>query len=242
MRNPDGLAVDWLGRNLYWCDKTTDTIEVSRLDGHYRKVLIRSGLQEPRALAVHPFRGWLFYTDWGDDAHIGRLGMDGSQKTRIIEDHLGWPNALTVDYVTDHIFWADARYDYIAMTTLNGDKRRYVVMQQLPHIFAMTLFENNLYWTDWELKNIQRANKFSGHGRHNVTFMIHRPMDIQVYHPSRQRPAIKKSYENPCQDHGGCGNGTLCLIRPGGRDRVCECPERHYLSTDKRSCIANCTR
>jgi len=28
LRNPDGLAVDWIGRNLYWCDKTTDTIEV----------------------------------------------------------------------------------------------------------------------------------------------------------------------------------------------------------------------
>ena len=45
VRNPDGLAVDWVGRNLYWCDKTTDTIEVSRLDGSNRLVLLREGLQ-----------------------------------------------------------------------------------------------------------------------------------------------------------------------------------------------------
>jgi low-density lipoprotein receptor-related protein 1 (alpha-2-macroglobulin receptor) len=83
VRNPDGLAVDWLGRNLYWCDKMTDTIEVSRLDGRYRRVLARTDLQEPRAIAVHPFRGFVFYTDWGDDAHIGRLGMDGSQRTQV---------------------------------------------------------------------------------------------------------------------------------------------------------------
>ena len=84
VRNPDGLAVDWLGRNLYWCDKMTDTIEVSRLDGRYRRVLVRTDLQEPRAIAVHPFRGLLFYTDWGDEAHIGRLGMDGSQRTQVL--------------------------------------------------------------------------------------------------------------------------------------------------------------
>lgn len=45
VRNPDGLAIDWVGRNLYWCDKTTDTIEVSLLDGRYRLVLLREGLE-----------------------------------------------------------------------------------------------------------------------------------------------------------------------------------------------------
>ena len=33
--NPDGIAVDWISRNLYWCDRNTDTIEVSLLDGRY---------------------------------------------------------------------------------------------------------------------------------------------------------------------------------------------------------------
>lgn len=52
LSNPDGLAVDWVGGNLYWCDKGRDTIEVSKLNGAYRTVLVNSGLKEPRALAV----------------------------------------------------------------------------------------------------------------------------------------------------------------------------------------------
>ena len=28
--HPDGVAVDWVGRNLYWTDSGTDRIEVSR--------------------------------------------------------------------------------------------------------------------------------------------------------------------------------------------------------------------
>lgn len=57
LQNPDGLAVDWVGRNLYWCDKGLDTIEVSKLDGKYRRVIIRDGLQEPRAITLDPRHG-----------------------------------------------------------------------------------------------------------------------------------------------------------------------------------------
>lgn len=57
LQNPDGLAVDWIGRNLYWCDKGVDTIEVSRLDGRYRRVLIKTDLQEPRAITLDPHHG-----------------------------------------------------------------------------------------------------------------------------------------------------------------------------------------
>lgn len=58
LSNPDGLAVDWVGGNLYWCDKGRDTIEVSKLNGAYRTVLVNTGLREPRAVAVDVRYGW----------------------------------------------------------------------------------------------------------------------------------------------------------------------------------------
>lgn len=87
-RHPDGLAVDWIGRNLYWSDNLLNTIEVSRLDGRHRKVLLRN-VSEPRSLQLHPARGYLYYTDWGQDAHVGRVGMDGSASRRIITEGIG---------------------------------------------------------------------------------------------------------------------------------------------------------
>ena len=36
--HPDGVAVDWVARNLYWTDTGTDRIEVIRLNGTSRKV------------------------------------------------------------------------------------------------------------------------------------------------------------------------------------------------------------
>ncbi|XP_069110175.1 prolow-density lipoprotein receptor-related protein 1-like [Argopecten irradians] len=162
VRNPDGLAVDWVGGNLYWCDKTTDTIEVSKLDGKYRKVLIREGLEEPRALEVFPAKGFMFYTDWGEKPHISRSFLDGSVTQKIVTQDLAWPNALTIDYITEKIFWADASLDYIAMANLDGTARHMVIDRELPHTFALTTFMNYIYWTDWEKGSIERAEKFSG--------------------------------------------------------------------------------
>lgn len=50
----EGIAVDWVGRKLYWTDSLLSTIEVSELRGHNRKKLIGSNLSKPRAIAVHP--------------------------------------------------------------------------------------------------------------------------------------------------------------------------------------------
>ena len=39
---------------------------------------------------------------------------------------------------------------------------------------------------------------------------------------------------NPCENNGECGEGSLCLIKPGGQQRMCSCPEHFYPSVDKK--------
>lgn len=43
--------------NLYWTDHGFNLIEISRLNGAYRSVVISEGLDQPRAIAVHPQKG-----------------------------------------------------------------------------------------------------------------------------------------------------------------------------------------
>ena len=126
LQNPDGLAVDWIGRNLYWCDKGSDTIEVADLNGNYRKILIHQHLQEPRALVVDPHHGYLYWTDWGDKPHIGRAHMDGSNQEVIISKNLFWPNALTISYESDELFFGDANLKYVACSNLDGSNVKIV--------------------------------------------------------------------------------------------------------------------
>uniref|UniRef100_H9H785 LDL receptor related protein 1 n=1 Tax=Monodelphis domestica TaxID=13616 RepID=H9H785_MONDO len=233
--NPDGLAVDWVGGNLYWCDKGRDTIEVSKLNGAYRTVLVSSGLREPRALVVDVQNGYLYWTDWGDHSLIGRIGMDGSGRSVVVDTKITWPNGLTLDYVTERIYWADAREDYIEFASLDGSNRHIVLSQDIPHIFALTLFEDFVYWTDWETKSINRAHKTTGANKTLLISTLHRPMDLHVFHALRQ-PDVPN---HPCKvNNGGCSN--LCLLSPGGGHK-CACPTNFYLGGDGRTCVSNCT-
>ena len=56
---PSALAVDWIGKNLYWCDVERKTLEVSKANGLYPTILISSGLRTPTDLALDPQTGWV---------------------------------------------------------------------------------------------------------------------------------------------------------------------------------------
>ena len=57
VQTPDGLAIDHVGRNIYWTDTGTNRIEVGRLDGTRRRVLIKDGLDQPRAIVLFERNG-----------------------------------------------------------------------------------------------------------------------------------------------------------------------------------------
>jgi sugar lactone lactonase YvrE len=57
MKRPDSLAVEWVAKNLYFSDVAKKVIEVVRLDGGDRKIVIHADMNEPRSLAIHPGRG-----------------------------------------------------------------------------------------------------------------------------------------------------------------------------------------
>ena len=62
LKKPEGLAVDWIARKLYWTDcrdaeLETNRIEVANLDGSNRKVLFWKDLGPSRAIAVDPLLG-----------------------------------------------------------------------------------------------------------------------------------------------------------------------------------------
>ena len=94
----NGLAIDWISRNLYWMDTKFDRLRVSRLDGSYQKTLINTNLELPRAIVVDPVEGYMYWSDWGSAPRIEKACMDGSNRTVLIKFQIVWPNGLAIDY------------------------------------------------------------------------------------------------------------------------------------------------
>jgi integrin beta 2 len=271
LKNPDGIAFDWIQRNLYWCDKGRKTIEVSRDNGWYRKLLIEDKLDEPRAIALDPYRKYLYWTDWGKVPHIGRAGMDGSDDKLIVTGNLGWPNALTISFETNELFFGDAREDFISVCDLDGGNRQVVAHRKfnpsinLHHIFSIAVWEDRVYFSDWESKSIEYCDKYTGKNCGTLLKLIHRPMDLRIFHPIRQRRLkTSSSYENlmrrksdaKSKDSGKkkfdtsnvkdnpCTNANcsaLCLLSPYAPYYKCACPDNFYLADDQKTCTPNCT-
>ena len=57
-----------------------------------------------------------------------------------------------------------------------------VILSNIPHAFALTLFKDNLFWTDWTEKWVARANK-SGQGSTVVLAdnLDQNPMAIKIF-------------------------------------------------------------
>uniref|UniRef100_A0A8C6XVP1 LDL receptor related protein 1B n=1 Tax=Naja naja TaxID=35670 RepID=A0A8C6XVP1_NAJNA len=230
---PNALAVDWVGKNLYWSDTEKRMIEVSKINGLYPTVLVSKRVKFPRDLSLDPQIGYLYWIDCCEYPHIGRVGMDGSYQTVVIETQISRPMALTIDYVNRRLYWADE--NHIEFANMDGTRRSKVPNQHVLGVIALTLFEDYIYWTDGKTKTVNRAHKISGADKVALINSWHAITDIQVYHSFRQ-PNVAKHI---CTlNNGGCSH--LCLVAPN-KTHTCACPTNFYLAADNKTCLSNCT-
>lgn len=100
----------------------------------------------------------LFWSDWGSNPRIEASGMDGSNRTVIIEsDDVGWPNGLTIDYSDAKLYWIDARRDRMMKANFDGSEPA-KVLGGLAHPFGLDVYNGFAYWSDWHDMAIYRIN------------------------------------------------------------------------------------
>ncbi|MGH0159611.1 UNVERIFIED_CONTAM: hypothetical protein FKN15_060831 [Acipenser sinensis] len=157
LHSPEGLAMDWVHKNIYWTDSGNKSISVATADGMKRRTLITSELGEPRAIAVDPKQGFMYWSDWGNPAKIEKAGLNGVDRQVLVSHNIEWPNGIALD-------WGNPAK--IEKAGLNGVDRQVLVSHNIewPNGIALDLLNKRVYWVDSKLHLISSVD-FSGGSR-----------------------------------------------------------------------------
>ncbi|XP_061377044.1 sortilin-related receptor-like isoform X3 [Danaus plexippus] len=234
----EGMALDWISNVLFFVDGMRKKIEAVRTDlqssGRMRATILDSKvLSKPRGIAVHPRAGYLYWTDWDrKNPSVSRSNLDGSNVTKLFTKPIvQWPNGITIDQMSDRIYWVDALEDYIASADLNGQYFRRILWndEKVSHPFAVAVLKHKMYWDDWKAKSIFTADKDTGADIVTINDKLSGLMDLKVFAYFMQHGSNACSYKNTSCDTlclGGPRNTFSCLC-PDGFKKIngkCMCP------------------
>lgn len=157
----ENLAVDWVGRHLYFTDSGRKHIVVCDLQGAICSAIVSGELEKPTGLAVYLKELLLFWTDCGSHPHIGSAGMDGSSRKIVITTDIALPTGLAVDETTQRIFWGDAKLHRIESSNFDGT-HRVIFPVEVTQPQALDIFGDSIFWSDSFEHKILCADKFTG--------------------------------------------------------------------------------
>ncbi|XP_018536167.1 low-density lipoprotein receptor-related protein 2 isoform X1 [Lates calcarifer] len=246
----DFIAVDWIGKNLYWVDGLVGQILAVKLSNTTVRsqdytVVLGEDLEQPSSLVLLPHRGLMLWSEIGSTPQIEQSGMDGSKRKVVVSRGLSWPVSLAYDLLDNRVYWADEKLRYIGSASLDGDNVKILQLAETPSPFSVAVFNDRVFWSDTKRRTIRSADKNTGKDQMVLLKRPGQPFGLKLMHALSQ-PAIS----NPC-DELQCSH--LCLLAPPARGRsgapgspgapvvkgltaVCRCPKGLLLSKDKITC------
>uniref|UniRef100_I3J869 Si:dkey-88l16.3 n=1 Tax=Oreochromis niloticus TaxID=8128 RepID=I3J869_ORENI len=247
MRNPDNrgnlvkgvksdfIAVDWVGKNLYWVDGLVGQILAVKLSNTTVRsqdctVVLGEDLEQPSSLVLLPHKGLMLWSEIGSTPQIKQSGMDGSERKVVVSHSLSWPVSLAYDLLDNRVYWADEKLRCIGSASLDGGNIKILQLAETPNPFSVVVFNDRVFWSDTKRRVIRSADKNTGKDQKVVLKRPGQPFGLKLMHALSQ-PAVP----SPC-DHLRCSH--ICLLAPPvtGRSAVCRCPKGLLLSKDNITC------
>lgn len=106
--------------------------------------------------------------------------MEGSNRMALHTTNLQRPYALTIDYATQTLYWADYALNKLESSNADGSNRR-LLTTNIRDPYAMIFFAGTLYWTDWSYNGIYSTLTTSPSSVTSLLYLGVDPYGIQVF-------------------------------------------------------------
>ncbi|WAR22304.1 LRP4-like protein [Mya arenaria] len=233
--HPGQVAIDYSTGNLFYTAVRTDVtgfsgVAVVTPNGIHKKI-VEYG-KNPRAIALDPELGIMFWTDFGTTpAVLMRANMDGSDMVPVY-DKMVWPNGIAINTKVKTVFVTDGHEssNRIYACTFNG---LCSVFHEDPgaHLMDIKLLDDYLFYSAWNKAYITRIDI---HTKEVVKFAENAELGrldaIAVFNSSLSEPVSSSCSPN----NGRADCSTLCL--PNDSGYTCACADGVSLLPDGKTC------
>lgn len=233
----EGIAYDWISKNLYFTDFNKITVvQYDNVNTRRNIITVQGRLFD---IAVDPNAGYLFFADVRRPAKIYRAFLDGMNVTVIKQRELAFPQSLSLDYSWKKVFWADTHLSRIQYSDYNGNNL--VTLTTAPTINPISIFvyKYSLFYIDGTRATIYKTSKYYASSPTVLRSNINGLLKLKVF--SRD---LQTSIDNhPCaRQNGDCSH--FCFAVPSldpqyPVSRHCGCPYGQKLDSNMATCITN---
>ncbi|KAK7507346.1 hypothetical protein BaRGS_00001281, partial [Batillaria attramentaria] len=225
----EGLAVDFVGDNLYWTDNAYDAIFVASLKNMSLVTkVINVDLTHPKSIALDPLNGMMYWTDW--KAKIESAKMDGTDRKTLAKEEVYWPNGLSLDVDNRKLYCTEAHWDRILSIDLNcttNCTKTVVNGTYLQHPYGIVANDGKLYWTEAIKGEVRR---WDGAGKMTIIRNDSKPIfDLVMVTPAA--PTLGENH--PCKKENRC---TDFCLSTGPDTYNCSCAVNRELQADGYTC------
>lgn len=137
VKQPKGLAIDWLTKRIYLIESEKNTLVTANLDGSGLVTIVPTG-SHPLDIVLDPHARLVFWSTL--DEGILSSSMDGSGKRQLVQGGVEWPTGLAIDLPNRRVYWADQRKGTVETCLYNGKDRHVVKKFTNPSEFNWICF------------------------------------------------------------------------------------------------------
>ena len=97
---------------------------------------------------------FLYWCDRGPRARISRSLLNGENVTYLVTTQIIRPESITIDFLTDDVYWSDSVRDTVEVISWDGSNRR-TVTRNIPKAISLLIVNQDLYIMDRAFSSVR---------------------------------------------------------------------------------------